>query len=289
MQFPTLQYIRSLAITPRKRHSQHFLIDKNIAEKTISAAACSPLDTVIEIGPGLGALTFFLHVQSLNAYCFEIDEHLATVLSTSLPDTSSVHIINKDIMTVSFSEIAHNQGPIVLLGSIPYALTTPILFKVLEAAPYISRAVFIVQKEVAERLCARPGSKQYGILSVYCSAYAPAEILFTIPPSCFYPVPDVASAVIRLLPHSDKHWDSAQEVFFRQIVQGAFSRRRKTLLNALKSTHTVHGCNLPMIRQAGVRSGIDMQRRAETLSVDEWYRLSSALYELHCMHQVQGD
>ncbi len=274
MQFPTINHIRSLSIRPSKRHGQNFLIDRNIAEKTVAAARLCPGDVVIEIGPGLGSLTCVLERLGATAYCYEIDSRLFDILSLSLPRTSSVRVIHGDILRVSFADLAARHSSLVLLGSIPYSLTTPILLKFLEESRHIARAVFIVQKEVAERVCARPGTRSCGILSVYCLAYAPPNMLFTIPAECFYPVPEVSSAAIMLQPVKHRAWDDPHEVLFRNIVRTAFSRRRKTLLNALKSIFTAYGIQPGPVLEACAEAGIDMKRRPETLSLEEWYSLN---------------
>lgn len=279
MQFPTIHYIRSLDIRPSKKHGQNFLIDKNIAEKIVAAARISPGDIVIEIGPGLGSLTCVLDRLGVPAYCYEIDGRLFEILSSSLSRTSSVHIIHGDVLRVSFKDLSERYNSLVLLGSIPYSLTTPILLKFLEECRYVARAVFVVQKEVAERLCAGPGTKSYGILSVYCAAYAPPAMLFTIPSECFYPSPEVSSAAILLQPTKDRTWEDPNEVLFRNIVRAAFSRRRKTLLNSLKSIFTVHDLYPKNIVEKCAAIGLDMKRRPETLSYEEWYSLTSIFRE----------
>ena len=277
MQFPTPSYIRSFHFKPSKKHGQNFLVDKNIAEKTIAAASLSAHEVVVEIGPGLGSLTLLLHSRAITAYCYELDKRLYEILSSSLPQPSTVRIEHKDILTVSLSTVAARHGSVVLLESIPYSLTTPILLKFLEESSSLARAVFIVQKEVAERLCACPGSKTYGILSVYCAAYATPTLLFSIPPSCFYPVPEVDSAAIMLVPRRDHYWHDAYEVFFRMVVRRAFGHRRKILANTLKSIVKTHRLDQQIISRVCSETGIDIQRRPETLSVDEWYRLASFL------------
>jgi len=274
MQFPTATFIRSLGLRPDKKRGQNFLIDRQAAERTVRAAALSPEDSVIEIGPGLGSLTFFLHAMNIPSRCYEIDASLFAALSASLPPASSVRLYHQDILKVPLAEIS---DPCVLIGSIPYALTTPILMKFFKECRRISRAVFIVQQEVADRVCATPGTRACGILSVYSAAYAPAERIFTIPPQSFHPVPAVASAAIILRPDSSRQWHDAREAFFRTVLRSAFSHRRKTLRNALHDFFRRHHISPGHAHRACAASGLDLSRRAETLNIGEWYCLADIL------------
>jgi 16S rRNA (adenine1518-N6/adenine1519-N6)-dimethyltransferase len=277
MLFPTVRYIKSLDIRPSKRHGQNFLIDKTFALKTLLAAAVAPGETVIEIGPGLGALTCLLHNQQLPAFSYEIDKRLYQILSSSLPENSSVKLYNRDILMVSFSDAAKIYGPVVLLGSIPYSITTDILLKILDENQAVARSVLIVQKEVAQRICAMPGGKDYGILSVYCTAYLQASIETIIPPGCFFPVPQVHSALLRLIPTRLRQWHDPDEVFFRTIVRASFSKRRKTIINSLKALLIQSGLDLERFSQYAALQNIDLSRRAETFSTEEFYLLTSCV------------
>ena len=274
--FPTQNIIKKLGIRPSKQRSQNFLIDRNSAQKAVSFARLTPEDTVIEIGPGPGSLTFFLHETGARVICYEIDRNLFSILGKQLPQDGSVTIHLQDILTADFGSLL-SSSKAVIFGSIPFAITSPIIIKMLEDSRYISRAVFIVQKEVAERLCAPPGCKDYGILTVYCQAYLAASIHAIISAECFYPAPKVDSAVIELAPLAEKSWHGPEEELFRTIVRIGFSQRRKTFQNCLKAYIGQRGINAEELKAAAAQQNIALTRRAETFTVEEFYRLTSLI------------
>jgi 16S rRNA (adenine1518-N6/adenine1519-N6)-dimethyltransferase len=272
MQFPTKTIIRSLGIRPQKSCGQNFLIDESLAEKTVAQAGIKPGDCVIEIGPGPGALTCFIAQTGAHMHCFEIDRELCARLVDQYAH-EHVSLYNQDILKADFEPLCPPGGDAVLMGSIPYNITSRIVLKFFGSARLFRHAVLIVQKEFAERLCAASGGRDYGILSVLAQAYAPPRYLFTIPASCFYPQPDVDSAAIMLVPDRSRDWSSAREVFFQKVVRAAFSTRRKKLKNCLKPFFAE-------AHPASAAAGIDLDRRAETLTVDEFYSLADHLREL---------
>lgn len=277
--FPTQQIIKKLGIQPRRQRSQNFLIDRNSAEKAVSCAGLTPDDTVIEIGPGPGSLTLFLQATGARVICYEIDHTLFNILERQLPGDGSVSLLFQDILTVDFPAITAGN-PSVIFGSIPYAITSPIIIKILENSRCFKRAVFIVQKEVAERLCADPCCKDYGILTVYCRTYLTAAIRMTIPSACFYPAPKVDSAVIELTPRPEKNWHAQDEELFRSIVRSGFSQRRKTIQNCLKAFISLRGITIEDLKAAAEKDTIDLTRRAETFTVEEFYRLAYIIRQL---------
>jgi len=232
-------------------------------------------DTVIEIGPGPGSLTYYLVNTGAQIFSFEIDDNLYKLLNNSLINDLNSQIINKDILTIDFKDYTSRSGNNILMGSIPYSITTPILLKFLEQCGLFKKAVFILQKEVAVRLCAEPGNKDYGIFSVYCRTYLNASIIQTIPAQCFYPKPKIDSAIIELIPVKDRIWNSDDEKLFRNVVRTSFSKRRKTLGNCLKDFLYKKQIDHGMFKIRAEETGIDLSRRAETLSVDEFYRLTN--------------
>ena len=280
MDYPTRNYIRDNGIRPVKKRGQNFLVDKNIAEKAVSHGHILPNDTVIEIGPGPGSLTYFLTQTNARIFSFEIDNNLFNILNNSLINESNTQIINKDILEIDFNDYADHNGNTVLIGSIPYSITTPILLKFLENCSLFKRAVFIIQKEVAERLCAEPGSKAYGIFSIYCSTYLKSSIVQIIPSHCFFPKPKIDSATIELVPIQYKNWNSDNEKLFRKIVRASFSNRRKTLNNSLKKFLHDKNIDQALFSARSNESGIDLSRRAETLSVNEFYKLTEITREM---------
>jgi 16S rRNA (adenine1518-N6/adenine1519-N6)-dimethyltransferase len=277
--FPTKHIIKQLGIHPSKQRSQNFLIDRNSARKAVSLAGLSPGDTVIEIGPGPGSLTFFLHETGARVVCYEIDRHLYSILERQLPHDGSITLLFQDILAADFGSVL-DGGRAVIFGSIPYAITSPIIIKILEDSRFLKRAVFIVQKEVAERLCAPPGCKDYGILTVYCRAYLAAATQMIIPAECFYPVPKVDSAVIELTPLAEKSWQGPDEELFRMIVRTGFSQRRKTFQNCLKAYIGQRGIDAEALKAAADKAHIALTRRAETFTVEEFYRLAHIINNL---------
>jgi len=273
MRFPAKSLIRSLGIRPVKSRGQNFLIDESLAGKTVAQAGIRSGDCVIEIGPGPGALTFFLAQQDARVHCFEIDRELCVMLAEQYAATD-VCLYNQDILQADFAGLRPPGGDMILMGSIPYNITSRIVLKFFACAHLFKRAVLIVQKEFAERLCAAAGGRDYGILSVLAQAYAPPRSLFTIPATCFYPQPDVDSAAIMLVPDRSRNWGDPRESFFQKVVRAAFSTRRKKLKNCLKP---FLGAD-PAAAQAGLlAAGIDLDRRAETLALDEFYTLADFL------------
>jgi 16S rRNA (adenine1518-N6/adenine1519-N6)-dimethyltransferase len=276
MRFPTQSIIRSLGIRPVKSRGQNFMIDQSLAEKTVAQAGIQPEDCVVEIGSGPGALTFFIAEQAARVHCFEIDRNLCAMLTEDFGD-SSVVVHNQDILQADFAGLCPPEGDMILMGSIPYNITSRIVLKFFSTASLFRHAVLIVQKEFAQRLCAPSGGRDYGILSVLAQAYAPCNYLFTVPDKCFYPKPNVDSAAIMLVPDRSRDWADEREVFFQKVVRAAFSMRRKKLKNCLKPFLS----DDPAGVQAGLlAAGIDLGRRAETLTLEEFYTLADFLREL---------
>jgi 16S rRNA (adenine1518-N6/adenine1519-N6)-dimethyltransferase len=273
MQFPTKSVIRNMGIRPVKSRGQNFLVDEALAEKTVVAAGITHDDCVVEIGPGPGALTFFLAQQTDRLHCFELDRNLCAMLTEEYGNTT-VQLYNQDILKADFASMCPAGETMILTGSIPYNISTQIVLKFLASASVFEHAVLIVQKEFAERLCAKSGGRDYGILSVLAQAYAPPKYLFTVPATCFYPQPDVDSAAIMLVPDKSRQWSNAREVFFQKIVRASFSMRRKKLKNCLKP---FLGNDLVAAQEGLLEAGIDLGRRAETLTLDEFYTLADFL------------
>ncbi len=270
MFFPTKSYIKSLSVRPKKQRGQNFLIDQQCAAKAFSFAGIEPDSLVIEIGPGPGSLTFFVNEIGAAAVCFEVDEHLWQILSERIPSESAISIVNKDILAVDFNEYIQEADPQILIGSIPYSITTPILLSFFRNSRLFKRALFIMQKEVAERLCAVPGTKDYGVLSLYARAYMDTNIHMLIQPDSFHPRPKVSSAVVSMVPQTKRSWNDPGEDLFQKVVRAAFSQRRKKLSNCIKGFLRSQSIDGAEINSACESKGIDLMRRAETLHVDEF-------------------
>ena len=256
---------------PRKRLGQHFLVDHVALERIADALAPTANDVVVEIGPGRGALTDLLVRRAKRVIAIELDRDLAPYLRDRYRDAGNVEVIERDVLEVNLGEVA---GPEFLLaGNVPYYITTPILFHALER-PRPSRAVYLVQREVAERIVAPPGSRTYGALSVNVQAVALAELVGRVPPGAFRPPPSVDSAIIRLTPRPDPAVDASMETDFRLLVQDAFGLRRKQMRRVVR---TVAKLDVERADRALEVAGVDPECRPETLSPEDFARLLQAL------------
>ena len=261
---------------PRKRFGQHFLTDPRILARIADAALLEVGDTVIEIGPGRGALTDALRGRASRVVAIEVDRDLAAQLRARYAGDDGVSIVEGDVLAMSLGELgAAAPGGTVLVGNVPYYITTPIIFHALEA-PRPKRAVFLVQREVAERIVAPPGSKTYGALSVNVRAFAHAEMLFAVHAGAFQPAPSVESAVIRLTPRATPAVPASLEPAFRPFVQDVFALRRKQMRRVLR---TITGRSVEDVDALLARAGVDPGSRPETLDVQQFAALAMAVRE----------
>ena len=244
----------------RKSLGQHFLNDRRILGRIADALELTGSELVIEIGPGRGALTELLLERAGHVVAIEYDRALAALLRERYSGNSRMTIVEHDVLEVNFGELA--KGPYVLAGNVPYYITTPILFKGL-TNPRPDRAVYLVQREVAERIVAPPGDPEYGALSVNVQAVANAELLFRVGRGAFQPRPRVDSAVLRITPRVDPVIARAEEEKFRSFVQAAFGMRRKQMRRVLRELWTLDAESAERILHA---AGIDPAVRPETLS-----------------------
>ncbi|OGW49032.1 MAG: hypothetical protein A2Z50_00570 [Nitrospirae bacterium RBG_19FT_COMBO_42_15] len=263
-------------VSPKKSLGQHFLTDTNIARNIVDAANISKDDTVVEIGPGNGILTRLLAERAKRVIAIEIDERLIDKLIEEFGSFNNIEIIAKDALKFSFNEI---EGRFKVAANLPYYITTPIIFHLLESRDKIISMTLMMQREVAERVAANPGGKDYGVLSIAVQFYAEPAMNFIVPPSAFHPRPKVESAVVSFSILKNRRVEVLDEEFFFKVVRAAFNQRRKTLRNALKAA------NLPSITDNALDSvfakiGIDPKRRGETLSIGEFARLADTLYSL---------
>ena len=255
---------------PRKRLGQHFLTDPRILARIADALGIAPSDTVIEIGPGRGALTDQLVARAARVLAIEVDRDLAPRLRMRYADDARVTIVEADVLQVELGALA--SGPYLLAGNVPYNITTPILFHALRR-PRPERAVYLVQREVAERIVAAPGSEPYGALSANIQALARAELLFGVAAGAFQPPPNVESAVLRITPRADPVIDAAEEEAFRTLVQGAFGMRRKQMGRVVRSLWSL-GADEAVALLA--RSDVDPAARPEVLSPEAFARVLRA-------------
>ena len=244
----------------RKSLGQHFLTDRRILGRIADALHLTGSETVLEIGPGRGALTDILVERAGRLIAIEYDRALAEILRERYARRNNVLIAEADVLELSLGELA--AGPYVLIGNVPYYITTPILFHAL-VPPRADRSVYLVQKEVADRLSAVPGTKEYGALTVNVAAVARAETLFKVPAGAFTPPPKVESAVVRVTPLPQPLLEQAEERPFRLLVQGAFGMRRKQMRRVLRSLYAV---DAPVADEVLEGANIDPEARPETLT-----------------------
>ncbi len=247
---------------PKKRFGQNFLQDENILNKILKEINPQKEDLIIEIGPGYGALTQMLLSATENLIAVEIDNELAKDLKERFPQ---LNLINEDFLETDISQLSNNGKKLRVVGNIPYNITSPILFKLIENNKLIKDAVFMVQLEVAKRMTSDRGSKDYGILAVVLKYFTDTRLCFKISPNVFYPKPKVYSALVHIQFKEIKQPEDEQKLFI-QIVKAAFGNRRKTLKNSLSNSifHEIDFSN----------SGIDLTLRAENLSVDNFVTLT---------------
>lgn len=250
-------------IYPKKYLGQHYLIDENISRNIVTAFNISEGDNLIEIGPGQGALTKYILEKSKNLTVIEIDKNNCALLEKKFP---GLNIIYADFLKYDFSQQSGTNLKYRVIGNIPYNITTEIIFRLIDYRNVISDAQIMIQKEVAQRLAAKPNSKEYGIPSVFVQVFSKPKLLFKVSKNCFYPRPKVDSRII----HFDFSYSIENKikdiVFFKKFVKAAFSTRRKTLKNSLSSL----GLDLST-------ADFDFTRRAENLSIDEFINLSNTL------------
>jgi len=247
---------------PKKRFGQNFLQDDNILNKIVKEINPQPDDFIIEIGPGYGALTQKILLSTKNLIAVEIDNELATNLKGKFPH---LHLINEDFLTTDLSNLSTQEKKLRVVGNIPYNITSPILFKLIENNKLIKDAVFMVQLEVAKRMTSDRGTKDYGILAVVLKYFSETKLCFKISPNVFYPKPKVFSALVHIN-FKEITFPEEEQKLFIQIVKASFGNRRKTLKNSLSNSifHEIDFSN----------SGIDLSLRAENLSVDDFVILT---------------
>ena len=254
---------------PQKRLGQNFLIDPNIVRKIVSVAAVDPDETVLEIGPGRGILTRALCDTAKTVIALEIDQCLIQYLKETL-SCPNLELRHDDALHFAYETLPDRT---VVVANLPYYISTPLLFTLLEAKDRIGRMVLMLQVEVAERIVAAPNTEAYGILSVLTQYRAEAKIAFRVSKNCFRPRPDVDSAIITLMVRPHPSMSAPNEALFVKLVRAAFAHRRKTLSNSLRD----EGFPPTQLAQALSQADINPKRRAETLSIPEFAALTDAL------------
>ena len=257
------------------------MIDTHVLEKIIVSAGVTKDDFVLEIGPGIGTMTQYLCENARKVLAVEIDGNLIPVLKDTLSAYDNVAVVNEDILKLDIVQIAqkYNEGkPIKVVANLPYYITTPIIMELFESHVPLESVTVMVQKEVADRMQAVPGSKEYGALSLAVQYYAQAEIVANVPPNCFMPRPNVGSAVIRLTCHKENPVKVVDEKFMFRIIRASFNQRRKTLQNGLGND-----AGLSVTKEEAAKAlealGLSQTIRGERLSLEQFAQLSNLLQE----------
>lgn len=267
-----------------KSLGQNFLTDAGIVEQILAGALIGPEDLVIEIGPGMGVITRALAQRARKVIAIEVDKHLLPILAETLADVQQVEIVHGDILQTDVQTLIDRAkqedkmiGGVRIVGNLPYYITTPIVMKLLKEEVTADSITVMMQKEVADRISSQPGKKTYGAISVAVQYFCTVQHIVNVPRSAFVPQPNVDSAVLRLDRRKEKAVELSDRAVFFSCVKAAFGQRRKTLFNALSN---VDGLSREGARLALQRSGIDGQRRGETLNLSEFAALANAVNEL---------
>ena len=261
---------------PQKRLGQNFLIDANIKKKILSTAEIKKSDTVLEIGPGLGELTFDLAEAAFDVIAVEFDKKLSAILSELAGDFKNIKVVHKDFLDYDLQEAAPPAKKIKVVSNLPYYVSTPIILKILDNKARIESALLTLQKEVADRLTAAPGTKAYGSLTLFTAFHAEVGRLFNIKKNSFYPVPRIDSTVILLKPRRTPPVKVTDEKLFLELVKASFSLRRKTLANSLAQAG-FKNLSKTAVQAALQKAGIAENARAEELSLADFARIANLI------------
>ncbi|MCM1039981.1 MAG: 16S rRNA (adenine(1518)-N(6)/adenine(1519)-N(6))-dimethyltransferase RsmA [Roseburia sp.] len=278
----TIEVLQKYNISLQKKFGQNFLVDKNILEKIVDAAQISKKDCVLEIGPGIGTMTQYLAERAGSVIAVEVDKNLIPVLQETLSSYDNVTIINQDILKTDINRVIEEYGggaPVKVAANLPYYITTPIIMALFENHVMLESITIMVQKEVAERMQAGPGSKDYGALSLAVQYYAKPEIIVKVPAGCFLPKPNVDSMVIRLTKYEKPLFPVEEEAYLFAVIRASFNQRRKTLLNGLSNAASL-GVGKETISEALSRMGLPLDVRGETLTLERFTELSNYLWRV---------
>lgn len=277
----TIDIIQKYDFVFQKRFGQNFLVDTHVLDKIIQAAGLTKEDMVLEIGPGIGTMTQYLAENAGRVMAVEIDSNLIPILEETLKDYDNVTVINEDILKVDVKALAeeYNGGrPIKVVANLPYYITTPIIMGLFESRVPIENITVMVQKEVAERMQAGPGTKNYGALSLAVQYYAEPYIVANVPPNCFIPRPSVGSAVIRLTRHEKMPVEVKDEKLMFALIRASFNQRRKTLQNSLSNSGEL-SFSKEEIGRAIEKMGLSPSVRGEALTLEQFAGLADVLRE----------
>ena len=275
----TIEVIQKYQFDFQKKFGQNFLIDGRVLEKIMDAADITKEDFVLEIGPGIGTMTQYLAERAREVLAVEIDKNLIPILAETLSEYENVDILNADILKTDLNKIAEEKNgghPIKVVANLPYYITTPIIMGLFESHVPVENVTVMVQKEVADRMQAGPGTKDYGALSLAVQYYAEPYIAANVPPNCFMPRPKVGSAVIRLTKHKTPPVQVKNEKLLFQLIRASFNQRRKTLPNGIKN---FSGLNFSKeeVAEALEQMGVSPTIRGEALTLEQFAQLSNLL------------
>lgn len=271
----TIEVIQKHNFNFKKSFGQNFLIDSHVIDKIIRAAEITPEDNVLEIGPGIGTLTQYLAESAGKVAAVEIDEKLIPVLEETLAEYDNVRVINEDILKCDIDSIFGGE-PFKVVANLPYYITTPIIMGLLEGKSHFDSLTVMIQKEVADRMKAGPGTKDYGALSLAVQYYAEPYLAANVPPNCFMPRPNVGSAVIRLKRRPEPAVKVKDEKLLFGLIRAAFMERRKTLLNAVKNSKELD-ISKERVEEVLTELGIDTRIRGEALNLEQFALLADNL------------
>lgn len=274
----TIETIKKYDFAFQKKFGQNFLIDSHVLDKIIAAAGVTKDDVVLEIGPGFGTMTQYLAEAAREVIAVEIDKTLIPILQETLADYDNVTLINEDILKVDIGALVEEKNggrPIKVVANLPYYITTPIIMGLFESHVPLENITVMVQKEVASRMQAGPGTKDYGALSLAVQFYAEPYIVANVPPNCFIPRPNVGSAVIRLTRWDNPPIQVKDEKFMFSLIRASFNQRRKTLQNSLVNGGV--GVTKEQIVDALEQMGLSATIRGEALTLEQFAKLSDLL------------
>lgn len=275
----TIELINKYNFVFQKKYGQNFLIDKHVLEKIVRTAEITKDDFVIEIGPGIGTLTQYLCESAREVVAIEIDKMLIPILNDTLSAYDNVKVINEDILKVDLASIVkeyNNNQAIKIVANLPYYITTPIIMDLFERHIPLKSITIMIQKEVAERIQAQPGSKEYGALSLAVQYYAKPYLAANVPPNCFMPRPKVGSAVINLTPYEKPPYQVKDENLLFLLIRASFNQRRKTLVNGIYNFEGL-SFSKEIIIEALKDQGLDKDIRGEALSLEQFISLANYL------------
>lgn len=272
----TIRTIQNYKFAFQKKFGQNFLIDRHVIQKIINAAEITGEDTVLEIGPGIGTMTQYLAENAGHVYAVEIDKNLIPILGDTLSSYDNVTVINQDILKVDIPQLIGAGKRVKVVANLPYYITTPIIMGLFENRVPADSITVMVQKEVAARMQAAPGSKDYGALSLAVQYYAAPYIVANVPSNCFMPRPGVGSAVIKLTAYSEPQVRVSDEKLMFRLIRASFNQRRKTLQNGIHNSPEL-SFTKEQVETALTSMGLSPSVRGETLSLQQFAELTDVL------------